>query len=287
MKLHQHRHFAKPAKKGFFAVTVMVFLAILTLAVVSFSSVAVNKALLNTENRMAENARLALDEIEDWYRRNHLDVAGSNTALSEDELLAILHNPYPGLRMAMSDPIRQGTSCNNASFATAECVPTRLFAAWYPSTEPTSAIDIRHGIDYGAFGGNAVWSVRDTRLWDIEQFARSEKQLDEVGNLLRSWMRSRQMADKKTMFSVNWWRDPSCSPQRSAVFLPCVNLYNELRSTPVPEFIGVASADTRTPYGWIEFSNQEDANLTPPYSIALRLRTPWGQYIQKRVAQPS
>jgi len=285
---HHHRRGATlTSQKGFFAVTVMVLLAVLTLAVVSFSSMAVNRALLDTENRMTQDASKALDELESWYKRNFIEIAQTETALNEDQLLAILHHPYPGLRLAMSTPILSSSSCSVALNATTECVPSRVFAAWYPSTTPTGISDVREGIDYGAFTGNAIWSTRSTRLWDIEQFARSESHIDQVGMLLRSWMKSRQMADKRTMYGVNWWRHMSCASDAAVIFLPCVNNYTELRTTVIPAAIGIPNEDTLTPYGWMEFSNLEDARLTAPFSVSLRVRTPWGQYIQKQVAQPS
>ena len=72
--------------------------------------------------------------------------------------------------------------------------------------------------------------------------------------------------------------------------MPCLPDYAAANALPfLTATLDLGPADLQSPWGRaypIEISNGRDASAVPPFSIALRIRTPWGTEVQARAVQP-
>lgn len=274
---------------GFATLVVISMLAMLSLSMLSIASLGLRQELWGQDARMIREAQDALEQLELAYESQWTTLAGSSDSpWDEDRLQDELSQTYGGLRMVMSERITQETAtvCAAAATLNPNCIPSRKIMVWHPASTPISDWSLTQGLPLAQLGGDAIGRIHDTRSADIERYAQAQAQMERMGMLLSSYFKARQAMDPRTSLSVNWWRNPTCTSDEDEHYLPCVNTYTSMVSSGVATALGLSAADIRTPYGDMEFSNGQDASLTEPFTVALRVSTPFGPPMRKTVIAP-
>ncbi len=270
----------------------MAVLGALALMVISWSTLLVNEAAQAAEQRMRRDVDEALSTLQTWYERQADAIAAAGTTPSESELLAVLVNRPPGLRVAMSSSM----ATVGCSSGTIECIPWRKIAVWYPSTATPPATTLSNGLPVSEFTGNAIWRIYSSQSWFIARYALTQSRLNEVSNTLMSWFTTQKLTDPFEGVSTNYWRASDCSnPGRQ---LPCVDTFTDLSSSGgalVRTSLGLSTQDVSTALqggsspstGGVEFSNlQGSSSSADSTSVGLRAPLPWGGYIAMTVLKP-
>jgi hypothetical protein len=271
----------KGTQRGAVAIVVAVILGGLAVMVVSFSSLAVNKAAFGSSERMAREVDDALLYLQAWYEQQADSIAVSGTTPSESQLQAALPRAYPGMRLAMSTSM----ASSGCSAGTIGCIPWRQIAAWYPATQAPTSTTLRDGIPVSEFTGNAIWRVYSSQSWYFERYAQTQSKLNETARSLMSFFAGRKGINPVSGHDTNFWRARDCAQTEQS--LPCVDTYTALGGSAVASAMGLTTADLAVPIGSaIEFSNLLDSSTAPPFSVALRVVLPWGGQIRQTVLQP-
>jgi hypothetical protein len=273
---------------GFATLVVVSILALLSLSMLSMSSLTMRQALWQQEERMAQDVQAAAEQLQLAYELQWISLAAPlDPPWTEVRLRDELTQTYGGMRLAMSERItaQAAALCTAATTLRPDCIPSRRIMIWHPASTDIADWSLTQGLPLAQLGADAIGRIHDTRNWDIAQYAQAQAQIERVGILLSSYFKARQAADPRLPHGINWWRSPSCSAADEH-YLPCVNTYTPLSTSGVAEALGIGIQDTQTPYGEIEFSNQTDASLTSPYSVALRVQTPFGVPMRKTVIAP-
>jgi len=281
----------KRCQGGFATLVVISMLAMLSLSMLSIASLGLRQELWGQDSRMSRDAQDALEQLKLAYERQWTSLAEpSDSPWDEERLQDELTQTYGGLRMAMSERITldSATVCAVAATLNPNCIPSRKIMVWHPASTPIADWSLTQGLPLGQMGGDAIGRIHDTRSADIERYAQAQAQMERMGMLLSSFFKARQAIDPRTSSGINWWRNPSCttSSDEDEHYLPCVNTYTSMVSSGVATALGLSASDIQTPYGDMEFSNQQDASLTEPFTVALRVPTPFGPPLRKTVIAP-
>ena len=120
--------------------------------------------------------------------------------------------------------------------------------------------------------------------------AAARVQLREVAARLETWFHARVADDPLHRLDLNHFRPADAGCGEAGDELPCLADYTALGGQPVLiRNLALSPEDLHSPWGDccpIEVSNGADANPAPPYSMALRIRTPWGVAIPMLAIQP-
>lgn len=276
---------------GFATLVVISMLALLSLSMLSLASLSLRQEVWNQESRMRQDVQEAVAQLKLAYEMQWTDLAEPlDPPWDEARLQSELTQTYGGLRMAMSVRLTTDPAlvCDAATTLTPNCIPSRQIMVWHPATSDIADWSLTQGLPLAQLGADAIGRIHDTRSADIERYAQTQAQMERVGVLLSSLFKARQAMDPRLPHGINWWRHPTCSTTASVDehYLPCVNTYTSLATSGVAAALGLSATDIQTPYGEIEFSNQQDASLTAPYTVALRVQTPFGPPMRKTVIAP-
>lgn len=268
-------------QRGSVAIVFSAILGAIAVMVLSFSSLAVQKAAFGSEERMAREVEDALAQLQAWYERQADTIAVSGVTPTEAQLQAALTRPYPGMRLAMSSSM----ATPGCTAGTTGCIPWRKIAAWYPATQPPSATTTQDGLPVSEFTGDAIWRVYSSQAWYFDRFAQTQTKMSELSRSLMSWFAAKQGINPVSMHSANFWRASDCS--NPGLALPCVDTYTSITTSGVSALLGLDASDVTPAVGaGIEFSNLQDSSTTAPYSVALRVSMPWGGSVRQIVLQP-
>lgn len=269
-------------QRGMYVIAVSAILGTLALMALSFSALTAKKAVLGTEDRLKLEVESALGELQVWYEQQADTLATTNTTPSEDQLKAVLSRPYPGLHVAMSDSMA-AAGCAG-SVATIPCLPWRKIVAWYSATTPPTDTVITDGIPVSELSGDAIWKTYSAQQWYTSRYVRTTTKMTEIGRGLLAWYENQETQDSEYVDGTNFWRATDCAD--SATQLPCIDQYTNLANTSVASILGLNATDMTLPLGSIQISNLQDSSTSAPYSVALRVVTPWGQQLKQIVLQP-
>lgn len=274
-------------QRGSTAIVVSAVLGVIAIMVMSFSSLAINKAAFGTEERMAREVDDALKHLETWYQRQADTLAAFGATPTEAQLQAVLPRPYPGMRLAMSSSMAT-PGCTSGTVA---CIPWRKIAAWYPATQTPGASVIQDGLPVSEFTGDAVWRIYSSQAWYFERHAKTQDQLNALSQHLMGWFTVRKALQPAAATDTHHWRASDCANPNGQI--PCVDSYTPMTSSGVATLLGLVPADVTTPLGStgtagtvIEFSNLQDSSTTAPYTVSLRVSLPWGGQMRQTVLQP-
>jgi type II secretory pathway pseudopilin PulG len=278
--MHAHpRH----AQSGYMTILVSAIVGVIAVMVMSFATLAVNKASFGAEERMARNVKDALADLQVWYQNQADTLAVAGVTPTEAQLQTVLSRTrsYPGMRLAMSTSMAS-PGCTAGTIA---CVPWRKIAAWYPATQAPSTSTVQDGLPISEFTGDAIWRVYSSQSWYFERYVQSQAKLNDAARALMSWFAGRKSSNPVLGADANFWRSSDCA--QTEFNLPCVDAYNSISTTGVAALLGLSVADVTAPLGGvIEFSNLQDSSTAAPFSVALRVVLPWGGQIRQTVLQP-
>jgi hypothetical protein len=255
-------------------------LGAVSIMVMSFAGMAVHKAAMGSEERMAREIDEVLAQLQTWYQQQADTIATSGITPSEAQLQAVLPRTYPGLRLAMSTSMASA----GCSAGAMNCIPWRKIAAWYPATQPPATTTVQDGLPVSDFSGNAIWRVYSSQSWYFDRYAKTQTQLNTVARALMAFFDGRKGVNPVLGPDTNFWRTLDCAQPDAN--LPCVDNYTRLSGSGVAALMGLATADVTAPLGAVEFSNLQDSSTSAPFSVALRVSLPWGGQIRQTVLQP-
>lgn len=266
-----------PGQSGHASIMVLVlFLA--AAAAISIIGTTGHTAKAGRTEMLDKQISATLTELSNWYEQDGLASMGVSTP-SETELQTHLTTRYAALRMAISTPIVRA-GCTTVM----DCEPSRQILVWYPATNPVAPAALINGLPLHETGGDALWKLYDTKAFVQQRMANADSQLLSVGRAIAAWDVAQQRASIYRQTSL--MRASNCTSP--GVALPCLSGWSFI--TDVPEVMaaaGIVAMDATSPWGSvIEITNAApDASETPPYTLAMRLRTPSGAYLTFTAAQ--
>jgi hypothetical protein len=215
----------------------------------------------------------------DWYRGHLAEIDGPGwTRPDPTEALQDLGFTAP-IKVGLSAPQREGN------------VSGRILLAWSsdPQELARESFDIANGALRTPAGATRMVRI-DGRTVERAALRQAQQQLQGLAGALETWFRARVADDPLHRMDRNYFRplDPGCHVEPDE--LPCLPDYARADQLSFwHAALDLASADLQTPWGAsypIEVSNGADASASPPYSLALRVRTPWGGLIEARAVEP-
>ena len=279
-RLAQHRFAPRHSRqRGLALVSALaVTLAIVLMLVAAWTSAAA--ARLEARQQLDREAQLALagEVLSAWYRAHlaELDSPGSEPPDPAEAL--------SGLGLARS--VRVGVSALQSRGA----VLGRILVAWMPATAAADErFDAASGVLLGSSAGTRAIRVDGPAL-EQEAVMRAQRQLQHLASALELRFRARVVDDPLHRMDINHFRplDPACVALMDE--LPCVPDYARAdRFAFWQGQLDIAAGELQSPWGAtypLEISNGRDASVAPPFSLALRVLTPWGTLLQVRAVEP-
>ena len=244
--------------------------------VLFFSASVSHKAVL--DSALSERAEVdeAMRTARQWYESVAPTLEAAATALSESQFRSTaLQNSYPGLRFGFSNQL--GLPCAGVLI---ECAPYRVIVAWRPP--PSNADATVFNVVTGVFTPDpdvqsATYNSRSFQQKEVEKSLRSMQRL---GLLLEKWSRLQSQVVSKG-YDQNFFRAIDCA--NPGVALMCLDTFVDLASTDIPTKLGLDAQEFRGNFGPIQVSNQ--GATTSPYTVSLRVVSPWGATATQQVIQ--
>jgi hypothetical protein len=244
--------------------------------VLFFSASVSHKAVLDRALNERAELEAAISTARQWYESAAPSLEAAATVLSESQFKSMaLGQPYPGLRFAISNQL--GLPCTGVLI---ECAPYRVIVAWRP---PPSNADTT---DFNALTGvftpdpdvqSATYNSRSFQQKEVEKSLRSMQRL---GLLLEKWSRLQSQVVSKG-YDQNFFRADDCA--NPGVAIMCLDNFVDLSSTDIPTKLGLDAQELRGNFGSLQVSNQ--GATTSPYTISLRVVSPWGATATQQVIQ--
>ena len=244
--------------------------------VLFFSASVSHKAVL--DSALSERAEVdeAMRTARQWYESVAPTLEAAATALSESQFRSTaLQNSYPGLRFGFSNQL--GLPCAGVLI---ECAPYRVIVAWRPP--PSNADTTVFNVVTGVFTPDpdvqsATYNSRSFQQKEVEKSLRSMQRL---GLLLEKWSRLQSQVVSKG-YDQNFFRAIDCA--NPGVALMCLDTFVDLASTDIPTKLGLDAQEFRGNFGSLQVSNQ--GATTSPYTVSLRVVSPWGATATQQVIQ--
>lgn len=236
--------------------------AVLLLLVTGWHAAGAARAAAVAAQRQQQALAAARERLSDWYR-SHLAELDAPGSLPPDPLPALAGLPAAaGLRVSLGELAFEGDVAGRV---------LRLQPAVTPPGEAIAEV------------------VVDGRVIERAALAKARRQLQDLAARLEIWFRARVALDPLHRLDRNHYlpADPGCLALPDE--LPCLPDYAQLDGLAfLHRSLALDDASVRTPWGSccpIEASNGTDASTTPPYSLALRIRTPWNAWLQVQAVQ--
>jgi len=258
----------------------IIVLVLFLVAAAAISSIGTTEHTSSAGRTQLLNKQLTAtaSELSAWYEITGMSTIGTSTP-TENELQSVLTTKYASLRVAISNPIvRMGCS------TVMDCEPSRQILVWYPATSPQNPASLVNGLPLFETGGDSLWRLYDSKAFLQQRMAGAYNQLLAVGRALAAWAVGQQRASIYSQTSL--MRASNCS--LPSIALPCLPDWTDI--TNVPEAMaaaGISTMDATSPWGSvIEITNAAPhASQIPPYTLAMRLRTPSGAFLTYTAGQ--
>jgi hypothetical protein len=196
-----------------YLLTISAILGALTIMVMSFASIAVQRRMLDNDSLVRASLIEALDDVERQLREpdsniNNLLVNLTPTAvLSSDQIKAALSRPHlETIRYAISPSMQNCAPQSVVAFA--RCVSWRRFAAWVPpegAPPPEPPWPLTNGLPESQMQAAAMSESRSNKQYMNEFLIEKENSLGRVADSLRAWYFSRREADPYRADTRNFW----------------------------------------------------------------------------------
>lgn len=280
-----------------FALGLVMVVAAFAVLMVGFSSnlVQSKNGAIETEKRLY--IQRVTKDIDAWYQINYARLVEGGFNPDEATLLreALTERQF-GVRIQLSNILAAPPNCPNSNLGSGRCVPYRNIAAWVPKTSggDTTSFNASTGVltlDPAAYG--VSYPGRD---YAMRLAVSTVRQMDRIGGLLQGYFATVSERSPTADFSRNYFRARDCGSREFFEFA-CYDTYSAIDSVAatdgrISSLLGLDERQFVNVYGQpIEVSNLEDSNTSeggglPPYTMALRSRTPWGEFLKLTVAQP-
>lgn len=257
----------------------MVYLILVSaLAVVAFtfvmgaSSLQAQHAANRVQSDRAEYLREAANALAVWYAAHQATLDGTVAPPNSEEVLRGAGiAPRYGLALSASDRLIQDE------------VAFRVFALWLPAASPDPS---RFDPSSGAFapGPGVPFVVVSGADIQARAVADTRHTMARLAAQLEHYFAARTLASGGDV-SANHFR-PSNGCAREEGAMPCLDAYTAATSVDWLE-AGVGAVQAIDAWGGtLELSNLIEASAEiPPYSMAIRARTPWGTVLQAQAVQ--
>jgi hypothetical protein len=196
-----------------YLLTISAILGALTIMVMSFSSITVQRRLLNNDALIRASLVEALDDIERQLREPDSKISNllinlpPSAVLSSDQIKTALTSPrLETIRYAISPSMQNCAPQSMAAFA--RCVSWRRFAAWIPSARTPSVAPpwpLTNGLPEGQMQTAEIVESRSNQQYMNEFLIAKENALADIANSLRSWYFFRREADPNKAATKNFW----------------------------------------------------------------------------------
>lgn len=249
---------------------------------------AVRLSALNAER----DQKVYLDEVMQnalrWYQRNAISIEASGQVVTPAQILAeIAPDNRFGIHAAVSN--RLGLPCP-ADAVFGSCVPYRVIVVWLQpiSSSDTTTFDASTGsfVPDPVVVSAGTSRMLNTKLYQQGVLTQVSALLNTVATRLQNRARAQQSVIGEASFE-NYFRLSDCASELAG-FLPCIDTYTDITTTIIPSQLGLSNQDFLTPWGDpVQVSNLLDSStLNMPFSLALRVSTPWGQSTSMTVRHP-
>lgn len=238
-------------------------MAVVLLALAGWQAHAATLATGAADARRSAALALASERLRDWYR-GHLAELDTPGGLPPDPAAALAGEPR--LREVQVD---LGALASDGE------VLGRPVRAWMRS-------------DPGGAGSAAV--AVDGRALEREAMRSARAQLAGLARRFEAWYAARIAIDPLHRLDRDWYRPVDAGCLALAGELPCLSDWTAAGSVAsAAAALGVDAAAFATPWGDccpVELDNGLDQGAGPPYTLALRVRTPWNQALLVQAVQP-
>ncbi len=227
--------------------------------------------------RQAQQAATVRQRLTDWYQQNQfLLTQAAGAAPAPATVLADLRAPGPW--HALLGTVHACAGARGAS----------VFA-WVDSTQGPAQFDpVRQGL----IGAHA-----DTQLVVVDGCAlqqaavqQANRTLQRVAQRLESWFQARVADDPRHRLDRNYFQEAAPTCVAGPDQLPCLPDYVPVTGLAFfQRQLGLQPSELVGPWGSpfpVEVSAGAPASQQPPYSLALRLQTPWGDALAAQAVQP-
>lgn len=275
-----HARVPDHAQSGFAALLMVSILATLFLSLYSVLTLAAKRGQQETQaQQRLTYLRQAAAALRDYYARNTAAMDGSSLPqmTPEQMLQGAGVQARWGLRLAYS----------SKQNALGGAIQYRDLYLWIPARNPDPTT-----LDAGANQFNPGPGVQWAKVngLEIQQavYNQAENTLTRLAQNLERMFRARIEADPLHDVAVNYWQAKGCSSSAGGE-IPCTNnSYVPAKDLGLAQVIGADAGMMTDPWGGnVLVSNTLDANqLKPPYSLALRIVTPWGSNIDMTAVEP-
>lgn len=236
-------------------------LAVVLLLLAGWTRAAAGRAEERQQGRRAQLLAQAEALLSDWYQV-HLAELDSPGGVPPDPAPVLAALPGAGTLRVNLGPLESVSG-----------TPGRRLALW-DGTAPSAAARVvdGHRLEQAALGV-------------------AREHLQRLAGVLEQWSRARLLADPLHRADRSLFRpqDPDCLAGLDE--LPCLPEYAPLAGLPfVARQLALDAAALRTPWGSccpVEASNGADASAAPPFTLALRIRTPWNLALTAFAVQPT
>lgn len=196
-----------------YLLTISAILGALTIMVMSFSSIAIQRKAVNSESFARAALIEAIEDVERQLRDPSSKISTllvdltANDVLSSDQIKGALSRPYlETIQYAISPPMQNCAPQSLAAFA--RCVSWRRFAAWVPSDggpPPAPPWPLTNGLPEAEIQAASVSESRSNKQYMNEFLLEKENSLVRISEALRSWYFARRAADPHRATSKNFW----------------------------------------------------------------------------------
>jgi hypothetical protein len=260
--------------QGFVTVPVAVIATIVALAVPIYMIVSSDAQVKEAASR--GNAELSIDvarvALSSWYERTIANDTAQVLVAPTFQQLGV--DAKPTWRILVSEPITED-SLRFRRFVIVEEARPESSTAFTPST--------------GAFTSSVgnVYRQLDGKLIHTAALLATEERLKRLATLLQRRYSVMLTTDPLRDTTINHFR-PRQGCSASANEIPCVDDYQAASTVGLQTILGLEPAGLVSGWGSpVEVSNGVDSNtVAPPYTMALRARTPWGTYVTAAAVQP-
>ena len=213
--------------------------------------------------------------LENWYEQHAATVDASVAPVNVAPVLPILGFPLKWhVTGASSNRLVKGD------------IAYHVFMVWIPgSVSRPAVLDASTGIFTP--GSSTGYERIDGFIIESGLVQHTTQTLQKDANHLQEWFKAKVLQDGQHQVNWNHFRAQDCS-EAEPDEMPCMDSYVALSQSGVKALAGLGAADESD--GWgnpVQVSNLADSStVAPPYSMALKSVTPWGDSIRIFATQP-
>lgn len=213
-----------------------------------------------------------------WYKANLRTI---DTGSNPTEAVIISGSGITvknGLRVKSSDLITSGE------------IKYRIFGIWIPDVTPdTTAFNLVSGVITPPVPLHSyVYTYYNGLVDEIEAYTLTQKRLDRLAIVLQSFSTAKMLNNGESDIGINRFRPDICPSAAIAGQIPCLDTYTDLNIPEIRLATGLSSTELTDAWGDNFFGSNlvDSSTVSPPYSMAIKVTTPFGFIYRKIAIQP-